>query len=55
LTAGGACIGGTIVKKVEAYESAQRKITGKNHHSLDERDFKVRWRPLKIFMLAGLD
>jgi hypothetical protein len=24
-------------------------------HSLDERDFKVRWRPLKILMLAGLD
>ena len=24
-------------------------------HSLDELDFKVRWRPLKIFMLAGLD
>ena len=24
-------------------------------HSLDEHDFKVRWRPLKIFMLAGLD
>jgi hypothetical protein len=24
-------------------------------HSLDEGDFKVRWRPLKIFMLVGLD
>jgi hypothetical protein len=28
---------------------------GKNHHSLDERDIKVRWKLLKIFMLAALD
>jgi len=37
------------------YIAAYGKGSSGSGRRIWERDFKVRWRPLKIFMLAGLD